>query len=82
MGGITCLLTNKAMLYLGSISFSFYMLHLLIINTSNALLSQLGITLLWEYKLPLYLLFALIASILISKYYEQPIVSFYKKKVK
>lgn len=81
-GGVTCLLTNKAMLYWGSISFSFYMLHLLIINTSNALLSQLGITLLWEYKLPLYLLFALIASILISKYYEQPIVSFYKKKVK
>ena len=70
------------MVYLGNISFSFYMLHQLIINTFNALLSQLGITILWEYKLPICLLLTLIASVLIGKYYEQPIISFYKKKVK
>lgn len=59
-----------------------FMLHQLIINTFNALLVQLGITILWEYKFLMYLLFTLIASVLIGKYYEQSIASFYKKRVK
>lgn len=78
-GGISHLLSNRKLIMLGDISFSFYMLHWLVIICCNKAFRILNIDMLWELRLCLELLISLIASFYIY-YYEKRCTSYLKSK--
>ena len=81
-GIVTQILNNHTLTYLGSLSFTFYMIHLMVIHYSNAFLMKQKIDLSLECLIPIYLICITFLSYLINKYYERPVVSFFNKKQK
>ena len=80
-GGISLLLNQKWMVYLGNISFSIYMIHTLGISVLNIVLNKIGWELDWQLRLPLFLGIILIGGVLVNRYYEKPLADFLKKKI-
>jgi peptidoglycan/LPS O-acetylase OafA/YrhL len=80
-GGISLLLTNKYLVFMGNVSFSFFMIHILIIQGMNKLLIHCGIAVQWQLKFILFFVLTSVLSILISKYYEKPVAAFINKRI-
>ena len=70
---LSSLLEKKLFKYLGEISFTFYMLHILGIAFVNIVISRLGVNLNFLYKSILDLVFVLIGSVLVYAFFEKPV---------
>lgn len=70
------ILQHKALIYLGEISFSFYMIHMIIIKYGNQYLPQLNDFI----KIGIYFTIALIFSWLVFEYFERPLAKWIKNK--
>lgn len=82
-GGIFSLLLSKnILLRLGEISFSFYMIHQLGIWVVSACFNKLQVDIGWEIKVLVIFIIVLIGSFLVYRYYEKPITSFLKTKLR
>ena len=66
-------LKNRTLLYLGEISFSFYMIHNLVILITKQILSRVYPDHHWTIRFIVTFLVAIIGSIIVNKYFEQPI---------
>ena len=75
-GGIPDLLTNKWLVYLGKVSFSFYMVHNLVILSVKKGLEYFAPTTPWELRLVISLAGAIIAGILVNRYFETPVANY------
>ena len=72
------ILQNKGLIYLGEISFAFYMIHMIVIKYGNQYLPKLN-----DFsKIGIYFIVALILSALIFEYFEKPVARWIKEKVK
>ena len=81
-GVISGFLNQKWLVYLGNISFSIYMIHLLGITLMNAVLDKIGLDIIgWQVRLPLFLLVTLIFAVCVNKYYEKPLGNWLNKKL-
>lgn len=70
---LSSLLEKNFFKYLGEISFTFYMLHILGIAFVNIVISRLGVDLNFLYKSILDLVFVLIGSVLVCAFFEKPV---------
>lgn len=75
-GSVSKLLQNKLLVYLGEISFSFYMIHLFVITKMLPLLGDSNPIA----TIFIILLATLVFSILLFEYFEKPVNSFLKRK--
>lgn len=76
-GFISKILQHKVFVYLGEISFSFYMIHMIIIKYGNQYLPKIN-----DFtKIALYFVVALFLSAIIFEYFEKPIAKWIKKTV-
>ena len=73
-GYISKILQNKTLVYLGEISFGFYMIHMIVIKYGNYLVPE-GYDFI---KVGVYLAIALLLSVLCFEYFEKPLA----KKIK
>jgi peptidoglycan/LPS O-acetylase OafA/YrhL len=80
-GGISYLLTNKYLVSMGNVSFSFFMIHILVIQGLNRLLTHYSVEIQWQLQFILYFVLTSALSILISKYYEKPVSTFINKRI-
>nr|WP_314633988.1 acyltransferase [uncultured Porphyromonas sp.] len=71
--GIPAYLCRSWLIYLGEISFSFYMIHHLVIRIMNMTFSWIYPELYWVPRLVITLGVSIIGSIIINRYFEQPI---------
>lgn len=71
--GILALITRPWLVYLGDISFSFYMIHHLVILIINRVFSWVYPGHHWVLRLAITLATSIIGSIVVNKYFEQPI---------
>lgn len=70
------ILQNKVLIYLGEISFSFYMIHMIVIKYGNQYLPKMN-----DFtKIGIYFTVALFFSWLIFEYFEKPIAKWIKTK--
>lgn len=80
-GGIVSrMLKNTFLIKMGSVSFSFYMIHLLAFIVLDSCITKLGLNIIWYIKLPIYFVVVSACSLLIFKYYEKPIASYLKNR--
>lgn len=79
-GRLDRLLSQRWLLYLGEISFSFYMVHNLVILSVKQLLERSGLLVHWSVRLVLTLLVTLLVSVLVNRYFEQPIANYYARR--
>lgn len=77
-GFISKILNHKILIYLGEISFSFYMIHMIVIKYGNLWFPDLNDFV----KIGLYFVVAIVLSILTFEYFEKPINKWIKKKYK
>ena len=70
-GVISKLLQNKILVYLGEISFGFYMIHMIIIKYGNYFMTDLNDFI----KIGIYFSTSLILSILCFEYFEKPLAN-------
>lgn len=75
-GIISKLLSNKFLVYLGEISFAFYMIHIIVINCYNLLKFNTHLF----YTPVLLLIISLVLSALIFEFFEKPINNYLKRK--
>jgi len=84
-GFISDLLSNKRLVYLGEISFGFYMIHMLVLRYYQYLPKRIPAleTVLPPHVPSIFIIFgiSLIASMLIYRWYELPMNKFIKKKL-
>lgn len=80
-GMFSRLLENKTLVYLGNISFSFYMVHQLGIRILNILFDKTGIGTPWYINLALFAAIILAGSIIVSRYFEKPVVTALNRKL-
>ncbi|WP_298525228.1 acyltransferase [uncultured Porphyromonas sp.] len=73
--GIPELLSKKWLIYLGQVSFSFYMVHNLVILSVKKGLEYFAPTTPWELRLVISLVGAIIAGILVNRYFETPVAN-------
>ena len=78
---IANLISRPWLIYLGEISFSFYMIHNLVILSVKQILSRIAPGLGWEPRLVITVAVTIILSILISRYYETPIANYLSKRL-
>ncbi|MGV0919497.1 acyltransferase family protein [Empedobacter falsenii] len=72
------ILQLKSLVYLGEISFAFYMIHMIVIKYGNQYLSKIN-----DFqKIGIYFVIALILSALTFEYFEKPVAKWIKSKVK
>lgn len=77
-GYISKILQHKTLVYLGEISFAFYMVHMIVIKYGNQYLPKIN-----DFsKIGLYFIVALIFSALIFEYFEKPVAKWIKQRVK
>ncbi len=77
-GIISKFLNHKYLIYLGEISFGFYMIHMVVIKYGNLWFPELNDFL----KVILYFIFSILLSIITFEYFEKPINRWIKKKYK
>ena len=80
-GMFSRLLENRTLVYLGNMSFSFYMVHQLGIRILNVLLEKMGIGTPWYINLVLFAAIILAVSIIVSRYFEKPIAAALNRKL-
>ena len=71
--GIPAYLCKPWLIYLGEISFSFYMIHNLVIRIMNMTFHWVYPDIHWIPRLVITFALAIIGSIVVNKYFEQPI---------
>ena len=72
------ILQHKTLVYLGEISFAFYMIHMIVIKYGNQYLPKIN-----DFqKIGIYFVIALILSALTFEYFEKPVAKWIKNKVK
>ncbi|HBX61529.1 MAG TPA: acyltransferase, partial [Flavobacteriaceae bacterium] len=72
------ILQHKTLVYLGEISFAFYMIHMIVIKYGNQYLPKIN-----DFqKIGIYFVIALILSGLTFEYFEKPVAKWIKNKVK
>lgn len=81
-GGFSAILRSDSLVKLGTISFSFYMIHQLAMGVFNRILYKLDIELPIGLKLISFFVLILFGSIIIYHYYEKPIAALLKRKIK
>lgn len=72
------ILQHKTLVYLGEISFAFYMIHMIVIKYGNEYLPPINDFI----KIGIYFTIALILSALTFEYFEKPVAKWIKEKVK
>ncbi|WP_413532928.1 acyltransferase family protein [Empedobacter brevis] len=77
-GLLSKILQHKSFVYLGEISFAFYMIHMIVIKYGNQYLPAINDFM----KIGIYFAIALILSSLTFEYFEKPVAKFIKEKVK
>lgn len=77
-GFFSKLLQHKTLVYLGEISFAFYMIHMIVIKYGNQYLPAINDFL----KIGIYFAVALILSALTFEYFEKPVAKWIKEKVR
>ena len=75
------LVSQPWLIYLGEISFSFYMIHNLVILSVKQVLMRVAPNLGWEPRLVITIVTAIGLSILVNKFYEVPIANFLSKRL-
>lgn len=81
-GGLSYILKRKLIVLAGAFSFTFYMIHQMLIIFTNSLLENFGITLsLWE-KLPLVLTCTIALSYIIYRFIEIPTTKILKEYIR
>lgn len=80
-GMFSRLLESETLVYLGNISFSFYMVHQLGIRILNILFEKTGIGTPWYINLALFAAIILAGSILVSRYFEKPAAAALNRKL-
>lgn len=75
-GWISKLLSHRFLVYLGEISFAFYMLHLIIINVYQTLNLQIN----YYFAIPLILIVTIVLSSCIFEFFEKPVNKYLKTK--
>ena len=78
---IANLISRPWLIYLGEISFSFYMIHNLVILSVKQILSRIAPGVGWEPRLAITVVVTILLSILISRYYETPIANYLSKRL-
>ena len=78
---IANLISRPWLIYLGEISFSFYMIHNLVILSVKQILSRIAPGIGWEPRLAITVVVTILLSILISRYYETPIANYLSKRL-
>ena len=78
---IANLISRPWLIYLGEISFSFYMIHSLVILAVKQILSRIAPGVGWEPRLAITVVVTILLSILINRYYETPIANYLSKRV-
>ncbi|WP_312555307.1 acyltransferase family protein [Empedobacter brevis] len=77
-GFFSQLLQHKSLVYLGEISFAFYMIHMIVIKYGNQYLPPIN-----DFtKIGIYFIVALILSALTFEYFEKPVAKWIKEKSK
>lgn len=71
--GISRLFDNKLFGYLGKISFTFYMLHMLGISATNFVFSKCGIEMNFVIKALIQFVFVLLGSMIVNRFFEKPV---------
>lgn len=71
-GIVTRLLQSRPLVFLGNISFSFYMIHLLVIKAAHRLTDRFSPDMPAPIFIPLVLIIAVILAYFVWKYYERP----------
>ena len=71
--GISKLFDNKLFGYLGKISFTFYMLHMLGISATNFVFSKCGIEMNFVIKALIQFVFVLFGSMIVNRFFEKPV---------
>lgn len=77
-GFFSKILQHKILVYLGEISFAFYMIHMIVIKYGNQYLPRINDF----HKIGIYFVIALILSALTFEYFEKPVAKWIKDKVK
>ncbi|MBY0068227.1 acyltransferase family protein [Empedobacter falsenii] len=77
-GFFSRILQHKTLVYLGEISFAFYMIHMIVIKYGNQYLPKINDF----HKIGIYFVIALILSALTFEYFEKPVAKWIKDKVK
>ena|GEM_PF-47756 len=78
---IANLISRPWLIYLGEISFSFYMIHNLVILSVKQILSRIAPGIGWEPRLAITIGVTIGLSILISRYYETPIANYLSRRL-
>lgn len=78
---IANLISRPWLIYLGEISFSFYMIHNLVILSVKQILSRIAPGVGWEPRLAITVVVTILLSILINRYYETPIANYLSKRL-
>ncbi len=78
--GIARVFDNKIFEYLGIISFTFYMLHILGISASNFVFSKCGIEINVVIKALMQFIFVLLGSMVVNRFFEKPVCKKLEKK--
>lgn len=80
-GGILSIFKNMILLKMGEVSFSFYMIHILMIQFLNKVINKLDIIIAWEIKLIIYFIIISLTSLVIYNIFELPISKYLQKKL-
>ena len=80
-GGVLNIFNNRVLFKMGEVSFSFYMIHILMIQFFNKIIDKLRLVIDWEIKLIIYLILISLASLLIFNIFEKPISKFLQKRI-
>ena len=78
---LSSIINRPWLVYLGQISFSFYMIHNLVILSVKQILSRIAPGVGWELRLAITIAVTIVLSILINRYYEIPIANFLSKRL-
>ena len=71
--GISRIFDNKFFEYLGKISFTFYMLHMLGISATDFVFSKCGIEINLVIKALIQFIFVLLGSMIVNRFFEKPV---------
>ena len=78
--GIARVFDNKVFENLGIISFTFYMLHMLGISSTNAVFSKCGIEINVIIKVLIQFIFVLFGSMVVNRFFEKPVCKKLEKR--
>ena len=79
-GYISDIISKRFFVYLGEISFAFYLFHVPVIGFINPVLKHLNFTSCWEIKLLIFLLAIVLISFISYEYVEKPANKWIRKK--